>query len=207
MHVTSALPRNYSLFRSGWAHPLHQAMNTTKGLPNKPSSAASRDFHMLHMTPSSSTAYWSLLWINGMKNISSELLSNCFTVDMGVDNWAKGAAQQLEANAKCPSPGWGSTRPGLRVNWSSLTRPQHWTLHKSASGTRPWWLQGRAGTQESPFCEVGFTSKQNCYSGSPLPSQSCCTVLLYPFLTTQDSFEPRRTNQSTCETGSQPEFQ
>lgn len=124
-----------------------------------------------------------------------------------------GVAQWLEASAKRPGPGpgpgWGSARPGLRVNRSSRNQPQRQTLHKPATGSkRPLWHRGRAGTQESPGCGSGLTPKQNtnCYTGSPLPSQSSCTFLLRPLHQLEAPSPLRRTKRAAHDTGTQPEF-
>lgn len=188
MHIISALPRNHTLFRSRWAHWSRKEMKSTKGLANKPFSTP-WDFHASY-NPITQHSILKLTLKQGYEKYKQWALKQllyCGHGCSGEDNWAAGAAQRLEANTKHPSPGWGSTRPRLRVNWSSLNHPQRWTLHKPATGSRPRWLLGRAGTQESPCCEGELTPKQNCYSGSPLPSQSCCTFLLHPLLTTQDS--------------------
>lgn len=110
-----------------------------------------------------------------MKNISTDFLYNCCTANTSALGRATelrhsegAAAQWLEANAKHPGP-------ALRVNQCTLNHPQHWTLHKPATGSRrPLWQRGRARTQESPGCSSGLPPKenQNCYTGSPLPSPS-----------------------------------
>lgn len=141
------------------------------------------------MTPSCSTAYQSLLWIKVMKNISSGLLSKCCTVDMGALGWTA-ELEVLPSNLKpMLSPGWGSTR-----TWSfyplNITQVSYWL--------QPRWLQGRAGTQESPCCEGGLTHKQKCFSGCPLPIPNpASTFLLHPLVTTQDSFRATQ-NKAVC---------
>lgn len=137
-------------------------MKSTKGLTNKPFSTP-WDFHASY-NPIMQHSILKLTLKQGYEKYKQWVLEQLLYWEHGCsgeDKWAAGAAQRLEANTKHPSPGWGSTRPRLRVNWSSLNHPQRWTLHKPATGSRPRWLLGRAGTQESPCCEGEFTPKQN----------------------------------------------
>lgn len=107
---------------------------------------ATKDLNHLALLPDSSThftkpttcstAYWNLLWIQVMKNISTGFFCNCCTVNTGALGWttelhhsAAGTAQWPEANmtrGQCQARPLGTS--------DSLNHPQRWISHS-------YWLQ------------------------------------------------------------------